>query len=212
MNPIKVKHTEAYKDGQIDTIVCKGKLVLIKQKNDIIFPCISSNLVDSDWCILNGLVRSPRNYYKPIIISETENHPNGLGYYSQRTNAIVNSNPTWVPDKFCQVILALPENFSPEQLQAIADRKLKDEVFVECTDKIVCTEGENCPTITGTNIPCNGDLIDFIRIKLNKDNHIKLFSVKKEEGWDWIISKYEIKIDERAYNHLVDNYNPPIRK
>lgn len=49
-----------------------GKLVLVRMIDEKEFPCISSNMWDSDWEVSRGLVRSPRKYYKPIIVSETD--------------------------------------------------------------------------------------------------------------------------------------------
>jgi hypothetical protein len=50
----------------------EGNLIIVKQMGDIVFPCISSNMVESDWCVLDGIVRSPRHYYQVVVVSKEE--------------------------------------------------------------------------------------------------------------------------------------------
>jgi hypothetical protein len=113
MSHIKVKITENYKDSQVETIVCRGKLVLIDSK----FPLIgTSNL-----------------FKQPIIISETEEVEVG-------DETLIDGKIYGIKEEDYHYkmgmtkIFALPENFSPKHLQAIVDGKLKngDEVLVEC--------------------------------------------------------------------------------
>jgi len=190
MKSIKVKNTEAYKDGEVYTIItCKGKLIIIYTSNELMVKISKGNFI-------KGI--------KPIIVSETEDHPNDLGYYDERLKCIVSSSPTWLPNKFCKVILALPENFSPKHLQAIVDGKLKDgdEVFVEC-ERMYLRASKN-------------KHLDSYEIKLNKENHIKLFPVNQEENWDNV---FQMFWEDRTNNdlnglkkYLKENYNPPTKK
>ncbi len=198
MKTVKVTKTETYKDSQGEHIVCKGKLILLK-------------LYDED--IKNG-------NYKAIIVSEIEKIEVGDMYL--RSGQIgelkdFEDNVKYVNDRVGQFgfrkILALPENFSPEILKDIVDGKLKDgdEVFVECEEIL-----ENDVIDNGTNYK------EFFikQIKLNKDNHIKLFPINKEESWDEIMAKYikyamHVKITANSFQNLSEwleeNYNPPTK-
>jgi hypothetical protein len=79
-------------------------------------------------------------------------------------------------------ILALPEHFSPEQLQMIVDGKLKDgdKVLVECDDKWVKVaysmdvEKFN----KWVKVAYSMDVEKFI--KLNSSNHITLYKVEEK--------------------------------
>lgn len=189
MKQIKVTKTEPYKDSQVETIVCKGKIVFLPTKQ-------GDNLLSS--FKMNEFTIP----YKPIIISEIE--PIGIG--DKRYAKEVGIMNTSVDEEFSMrnhkgiwnKILALPEHFSPKHLQSIIDGKLKDgdEIFVEC-ERILFEAG-----------------IDFkYKIKLNKDNHITLFSAKKEESWDDILQKYESTEyrDAPLINYLRSHYNPPTK-
>jgi hypothetical protein len=149
MKTTKVKQIESYKDSQVDTIVCKGKLVLIPATKEEVL-----------W-----------NRKLPIIISETEKILAGdkclmidksSSLYGQIDTHIGTHerNDQWAK------ILALPEQFSPKHLQAMVDGKLKDgdEVYVEC--EVLYYSG-------GTIIE------DSTYVKFNEHNNIKLFPVKQ---------------------------------
>jgi len=150
----KVKNTEPYKDAQADTIVCKGKLICGNVGS-------FSKLMD---------IEELRGKLRPIIISQNETIEFGDKYYGIDNNIHTFENGCYYSDE-ARKILAIPENFSPKHLQAIVDGKLKDgaEVFLEC-ERVVCKSA------SGGVYPKN----EF-KIKLNKDNHIKLFPVNPVE-------------------------------
>lgn len=178
-----------------------------------------------------------RGKLRPIVVSEVEDHPNGFGYYNQRTNAIVNSNPTWLPDKFCQVILALPENLSDDIIKNISNGVLKngDEVLVEC-EKIEWSMNIDPTTVGQTQIKF--DSKNNITIHwAEKENWEKILlrngytghdiikitnelisyheSIKKKESWDDIFNAYDkagIKTTMGMEKFLKKNYNPPTKK
>ncbi len=209
-NQVKVTKTELFKDSQVETIVCRGKLVLLFNTN--IYPEIGQigKILSDGRLILNNMTPKDRNYsgadcgvITPIIISEKEEiEVRDNKCYDPNIERVITQNSSFQL-KMCKEvvkakkILALPENFSPKHLQAIVDGKLKDgdEVLVEC------------PIEYGSF-----DKGIWWNIGLNKDNHIKLFPVKKEESWEHIISHYQIRMSDLAYNHLISNYKPPTRK
>ncbi len=154
---IKVKHTEQYQGN----IVCKGKLVLI-QINLGQYMAIKPNGI-----IINNLM------FKPIIISEIESIETGDKYFDKKYKIINNCvddadkedlNFRIKKEKSVNKILALPEHFSPEQLQMIVDGKLKDgdEVMVECIKPSGAFDGLEC------------------QIKLNQQNHINIIEKRKQ--------------------------------
>jgi len=199
----KVKQTEQYTDSQGEHTVCKGKLVLIKTDSSDMKASLCINkqrkfpdgLYTNDW-------KDPAiamNYYKPLIISETEDI--GVGDYITDKYRIFQ----WLDD--CSLlgrhkILALPEHFSPKHLQAIIDSKLKDgdSVFIKC-EVIGYTEGIDEERIYGiTWFP-----------------NIKLFPIKKEESWDDVSKDYTNLMDDHIIpNQLLNwfkaRYNPPTKK
>lgn len=142
MKATKIAKTET--EGE--HIVCKGKLILINK-----FPqSVSKYAFKSS----NGM------WMDAIIISETEEIEDGEDIYHIPTKTL---NKFVKGDMHCHKVLALPENFSPKHLRAIADGKLKDgdEVFVQCEKYLTkVSEWQRF-----------GDW----EIKLNKDNHIKIF-------------------------------------
>lgn len=142
---VKVTNTVSHKTSQGDVLVTKGKLVLIHVKPG-----------EDGFFMKNGV-------FKPIIISETEKIEGGDWYYANKTlfkadeKLYEGNDPNTVKNQF--KILALPEHFSPKQLQAIVDGKLKDgdEVYVECIKQWIGSTTHY------------GYKIDF-----NSDNHITL--------------------------------------
>ena len=48
------------------------KIAVVEFEGLKTFPCISSNLANSDWQILWGLVRSPRKYYQLVLLSDEQ--------------------------------------------------------------------------------------------------------------------------------------------
>jgi hypothetical protein len=209
MKQVKINQVESYKDSQVDTIVCKGKLVFIQveePKDSLLF--IPSSLPDKVWTTEGCGIRTMGTYYKPIIISETERPSYGTGIeldckvYDSHYKRIVKEDVGTSGYK----ILALPENFSPRQLQTIVDSKLKDgdEVYVECEEDLDELE----------KLPHDEDLRDFYKVKLflPMPGHIKLFPVK--QSVEDAIQNYEGLAD--AYQDYVElhweEYNKEIVK
>lgn len=175
-NQVKVTKTETYKDSQGEHIVCKGKLVLIRIKGEEAFN-IPNNIVHGiPNCKLTRHIPAfgIGDYYKPIIISETETIEKYDFVYNDEYKTIYQ----WIKNadiKFDKIIakkiIALPEQFSSKHLQAIIDGKLKDgdDVYVECTN-IVHPEWDK---------PIGTEWHETI-LKMF-DKHIKLFPIKKEQ-------------------------------
>ena len=213
MKQVKVTKTEQYEDSYGKYFVCRGRLVLIDK--------VSLYEINGKRDIL---------IKTSVIISEIEDLEIGK-VYNEKVNDIVDFNDTPViyNGNILFKILTFPENLSPEILQDIVDRKLKDgdEVLVEC---------EKSNVYIGTH-PLSGEKNVEVwdgeyEIKLDKDNYIKLFPVKKEEDYrdelyekEYGIKKEESWIDiESKYPYvresgwgyvflwLKENYNPPIRK
>lgn len=103
-----------------DVLVTDAELVLVK--------CNSSKEANF-WLKLND------KFLKPILISRTEKIEEG-DWILTKLNQIIKAGKNIVDLKEggCIKILALPEHFSPQQLQDIVDGKLKDgdKVLVEC--------------------------------------------------------------------------------
>lgn len=225
----KVKQIETYKDSQGEHLVCRGKLVLIKNELFDLDICKQRVLIDND-------------LFSPIIISETEEieekdnlliksnlYKEGViryatKHYGKCVYNFDNKKYVWtysgetyqqfIINEEAFKILVLPEQFSPKHLQAIIDGKLKDgdEVLVECDDKWI-------------TVAHSLDVEMFI--KLTKDNHIKLFPVKKEEyiqkvgrvdriqeeSWNDIMNRFSKNSDkEFIFDQLTKYYHPPKRK
>lgn len=153
----KVQDTVSHKTSQGDVIVAKGKLILIPVHDK------------------KGLVTIPNNFggwnhFNPIIISDKEIIEIGDYAYEGWHKELWLSNVKGNNINHCKV-LALPENFSPKQIQAIIDGKLKedDEVYVECAES---------PT-GGNRIGYDeADMFDYV--KLNNQNQIILHKIEKD--------------------------------
>lgn len=172
-NQVKVEKTEIYKDSQKgDTIVCRGKLVLKPSKEKSVLYGVQNKVENGKWLYFfttnetSDVVKGDYKWIQPIIISETEDIDDGDDML-QAESIIVNVRRPYVIMDYDKKILAFPENFSPKQLTAIVDGKLKDGdvVLVECQEK-------DFSDIT------HYDVINIV--KLNKDNHITLMPAKKE--------------------------------
>lgn len=151
----KVKVVESFKDSQSEHLVCRDKLVLVKGE------------IENHSLIVNG------NIMYPIIISETEKIEVGDKYYCDGIiyNEAFEKNLDCKDNK---KILALPEHFSPKQLQAIVNGKIKDgdEVFIECDGVVYVTKNDI--------LDSNKTAIREYWIKLT-NNQIKLFPIKQKE-------------------------------
>lgn len=208
---IKVKNTEQYQSN----IVCKGKLVLIKDEienyslmlkdGNIYYPIIISEIEQievGDKVIDKELLKKNIFSISRVIEKQSDNSVEVLYNDNHREMGYVN--------EFYK-ILVLPQHFSPEQLQMIIEGKLQDgdEVMIYCVDDMTTEE-----------------LVYLI--KLNQQKHITIHSINhfklegeiiqhKQESWDEIILKlYKDEpmtmISLKIKNWLKENYNPPTRK
>ena len=156
MEHIKVNTAEKRRNG----IACKGKLVMIP----------ATDKVDDNYAIITD-----KGWVKPIIISETEPFDAGdiIAHNEYGLGKVISRKGTgqyWICEfkskrkksksKSKTVIgifkvLAFSDNFSPNQLNMIADGKLRDgdDVMVEC----------KMPNI----------------IKLDENNHIRFAPIRK---------------------------------
>lgn len=179
----KVEITEKYND----TIVCKGKLILIKPSKEELdsIPAegVKGIYVWLQTDVIDGL--PVNDCFKPIIISETETVEAGdtIAHNEFGIGKIISRKATgkyWI----CEFngmtetvigvfkILAMPLDFSSDQLQMIVDGKFnhEDNVWVECEVHDEWLK-EN-PPFAG---PYERSEL-YYQIKL-KDNHIILHEV-----------------------------------
>jgi len=190
---IKVNNTQIYSRTNENTYdftsvpVVEGRLVLIDISGSKV-QIDSMQHKDAGTIYITG-----RGWAKPIIISETEKIEDGTDAYLN--NAIVRATAgnraTKITELGGKKILALPEHFSPEQLQMIVDGRLKDgdKVLVECDGKPIYPgcEGYQCNhpldpvEYTCDNEKCaNGcikeEFIEFIKLS----PHISLYPIEEK--------------------------------
>lgn len=238
---IKVIETKTYQN----TLVCKGELVLIELDNSQKEKAFQEGQI---------VVFINNKTFKPYIISkreEVEVEDNivcsvGFGKLIEKdgddyTTLIGDTN--WIAIKEeCKKVLVLPENFSSKNLQDIANGDFKngDAVFVECYEGADCGSSNcrnGCASVLNGGDWCSGY---YTSIKLNKENHINLFPVKKdesleqlvkigiererlglvdkEENWDDVFENLDVFIPEslkekyfEIRDKLKENYNPPTK-
>ncbi len=196
----KVTNTESHKTSQKDSVTCaKGKLVLIEW----------------DKKLIKTPVGSGENPKMPIIISETEKLP------KLTQCKVYNSISKKIEDYYSTVelkvekiyfILALPENFSPKQLKAVADGKIKDgeKVLIKC--EVNAYDGMKRKIQYAMH---EGDYTESV-IMLNDQSHITLHVA--ENTWDDIIENHRVFMVQKTgrdisiIQWLKDNYNPPTLK
>src|SRR6218665_1565240 len=137
----KVKQTEIYKDSQGEHIVCKGRLVLVSTGEH---PTANGQLMifhseqysragykkgEISICLnyQTDIERGTWHQLKPIIISETEELEDGFDVYINKgiVRATAGNRASNLSILGGKKVLALPEYFSPNHLQAIVDGKLK---------------------------------------------------------------------------------------
>lgn len=161
---IKVEHTKTHKiyDGSIppsfgspsfrEVLVTNAELVLVEcGKEDGLLgthPDYTGLATKQFW------QDEPDRYFKPILISKQEKVEEGDWFYSPKHQLILKCEKIdgdkifhdksivghWALQNNQQVfkILALPEHFSPQQLQMIVDGKLKEgKCLVECETRVL---------------------------------------------------------------------------
>lgn len=227
----KVTHTETHDN----TLVCKGKLVLIISNERSLLYGVQNKVPNGKWLYsitetgtLNTTISGDYKWIKPIIVSETEDveigdkfySPDGGificnkvdQYYIEAIDSRSRSGTTSFAKNYISKVLVSSENFSLEILKDIVDERLKDgdEVFVKCElNKWLNSNEEIGKRHTW-------------QIKLDKDNHITILPEKKEWGWEDIEARFrqtdDYKFTTARNIHstfigwLQDNYNSPTKK
>lgn len=164
MKAVKIKNKIAL-DG---SIVVKGNLILVKSDewSDLVFSTsVHGGLFQS---VHYSPMKEMGDYYvKPVIISETEEINVGDKFLIQ------GADPEGIHERvaedgcnkpYCNKILAMTENLSPDHLRMITSGKLKDKdvVFVECEFDGTYESGEK------------KEWIDWYKIKLDEKCHISI--------------------------------------
>ncbi len=187
-NQVKVQEITDFLDHQKKraVAVCEGKLIFVTHF-DLGEPDYVTYLKIPNW--------------KPVIVSETEKiqdedkvlymqHDDKISVrgLSNGTILTVSKNrglylSTYeftnidIRADYCKKILAFPDNFSPKQLQAINDKKLRSgmNVLVECSVKLR-------EEWRGSDRDGEPFTVEDYSIKLNPKKHIKLFPLVKDSS------------------------------
>ena len=131
-----------------------------------------------------AIVNHSKDWYKPILISLTEDLQKGDCSYSKEFGLDSEGSikdlkfPFYIDATYQSFkILALPEHFSSKHLQAIVDGKLKDgdKVLIECESKTIQTYPSS-----GRDFQGNEKYETHTQIKLNSSNHITLHKVEEK--------------------------------
>lgn len=234
---IKVEHTRTHNLNPNINIqmMIKSKVI---NPNEILVTNAELVLVECNeikHAILHSIINKNGKFYKPILISETEKIEVGDWGYNLMTkrygrvlrifggNIVIDNGEyedTSSSNNFAKV-LALPEHFSPQQLQMIVDGKLKEgKCLVECvqeepipmTYKGVDSRGDYiyyCPkcgwggSYMGTGqVHCYKDECRPTTIKLNP--HITIYPVEEKmvAESELLKVKSELKKYKKAYEIL----------
>lgn len=175
VNISKVQKHETAQSGMVDVV--KGKLIFIPTKE-------GSDLTGS--FMINPFMIP----YKPVIVSETEPIDDEDKILSGDTICTVSKNRGSYLSVYelshldlrtdkCMKILAMPENFLPEHLQAIVEEKMKsgDDVLVECKELLARYSDGNLLYGTGNyQIKFSED-----NITLHKDDDLRMYTRKQLE-------------------------------
>lgn len=166
---IKINNIQIHK---IHSRVVEAKLVLIECKKEkaLFYGFLDGAMYLNHANLIEGL----GSYYEPILISEIEKIEKDDWFYRIESPGAVLTQATQILLNLithaldARKILALPEHFSPHQLQMIVDGKLKDEVLVEC-EFIYHNEGKS-------DMWTDGDY----KIKFNSHNHITIHKTEEK--------------------------------
>lgn len=179
-----------------EVLVTEGKIVLAKEiikKGEFINGLLVSSKYglgfvtnkcneSGTWLDIKGsdwLISCPTDtlkLVKPIIISETEKIESGDWVLGGPGDEAHNEIWQWDGDSYISdednKILALPEHFSPQQLQDIVDCKSKegDKVLVECESKLIEPHKDQYGDLRKNKFES--------LIKLNSQYHITLHKVE----------------------------------
>lgn len=165
----KINKKNVEQQGNLYTTV--GKLVLIQQKEDIQFPCVSTNMHDSDWMVSTHLLRSPRKYYKPVIISETEKRCRNDYILELSTNTIKEQERENINNQPVKVLVLPQQFFSELYLESIVSGEMRDgdEVLVKCEKHVQ------------SSMNYTNDVKEKYYIYLNPSGSPTLFPTQKKE-------------------------------
>jgi len=205
MKTIKVNQTKEVQTSS-GTVKCvEGMLVLIR------IGALSSKPKEPFEIDLSKQEAVLADYYKPIIISETEEIELRDWAYEKEEGTLfevdefghaglVRSKKNSFVLASCRKILALPEHFTPEQLQDIVDGKMKDG------DTLLV----GCVKSTAMDLS-NQTINQYFKIESPLTLH------KAEESWEDIFKEYSRirankKINLNFYEWVYKNFNPPKRK
>ncbi len=187
--------------------VAEAKLVFIKT---LLTDAINglSKRKDNGKLMLLPITEEDHNqaeYLKPVLVSESEKIEVGdwvlvrIDSRLQKKDIIIQANKidTFAEDTF--KVLALPEHFSPVDIQSIVDGMLKDgdNVLIECTSEYYPSQGHGTKGFTST------------RIKLTSSNHIILHKVEekmytREELWNSVLT-YNKSLPSFGTKHTIDD-------
>lgn len=185
----KIEHTKKHIIGSnpkfCDILVTDAKLVLVECKKEeaLLIECEEKLYIYKEARLTPPQWLNDVTWYKPILISETEKIEVGDWFYwSGTTPKIEKAEASYTTNRYISKILALPEHFSPQQLQMIVDGKLKDgqALLVECESfnpKLEITEPE---IIFPDGTPYNGKMVLSIEHKIKLNPHITIYPVEEK--------------------------------
>jgi hypothetical protein len=187
MKTIEVKNTQPYKDPQKgEFTVCEGKLLLMYTSSAPVENHLTWNKINGyfiwtkEHVAVNKGLAEYRNccLIAPIIISQSEKIKIGDAYLHNLKEIKSATTESDYPSPYSRKVLAFAENLTPKHIKAIADGKLQpgQEVLVECEFGI--TPGEIVNHKDGFVSTNKGK--PYYKIRLTKDNHVKLFPAKLE--------------------------------
>jgi len=195
----KIEHTKTHRivnsknnfpNGQT---IDYGTQVLVTDAELVLVEC-----EEVKHAILHNIINKNGKFYKPIYISRTEKIVDGDFYYDHINNLIKRFDPMYdcLSSKDGKV-LALPEHFSPQQLQDIVDGKLKEgKCLVECETKTVSHIDNYGNRFLSDNPIMNNE--NWILFKVN-DNYLWVnpnkWAQRKYETLDFSANMYSIKLN-----------------
>lgn len=218
----KVQRTQEVKTSYGDyKNCCKGKLVIMQTDKPLGVGLLAqSKSIPEKFTVLNhATVEAFKNtsygwqIVEPIIIAHIDERPS-FGKGITLDCMVYDSHYKVIKDYQVGLsgykILAMPENISPKQLQAIADGKLKDgdEVLVGCGAKVTDDEYKYTPD----------ELFEEKHISYNVELDLKGYVTlhkAEDETWDDIytrINTIEFNSKIEVFNFLKKHYQSPKRK
>lgn len=182
----KIEHTKTHRivnsknnfpNGQT---IDYGTQVLVTDAELVLVEC-----EEVKHAILHNIINKNGKFYKPILISRTEKIKiedwflqttyKGIFKCTKISDKYIHfDNDSFEPIEYCHKILALPEHFSPQQLQDIVDSKLKEgKCLVEC---------EQLPlySSSGKEFGAKEYAEKYQEYKIKLNPHITIYSVEEK--------------------------------